>query len=143
MNSSKKTSQKKGQRGFTFIEVLTVIIILAILIGASLPAYLYTRDDARKRKMDTAIQRVIEAKTKFYNAERTAAASVPEPSLAQVAEYLMLDPTEAQGRSGPASTNSFFSNHPDTIFADCFPKNEVWMLKPNARNVRPEFVQIP
>jgi prepilin-type N-terminal cleavage/methylation domain-containing protein len=142
MKSINKRKFSKNTHGFTFIEILTVIIVIGILVGASIPAYLWTREDAIERKKATAIQRVAEAKTKFYNAEKTAAALVSTPSLTDVAKYLQLDPTETKGPSGTATTNAFFSDHPHTIFADCFPKNERWFLNPGSRTNQPVFQKL-
>lgn len=141
MSLNNKRKLFKKQCGFTFIEVLTVVIIVAILVGASIPAYLYTVADARQRKKDVAIQRVMEAKTKFYNAERTAAAMVTSPTTADIAPYLILDPTESGGIGGTATTNSFISSHPHCIFPDVYPDNETWVLRPMPRNQPPDFFQ--
>jgi prepilin-type N-terminal cleavage/methylation domain-containing protein len=137
-------NRNKKIKGFTFIEVLTVVMIIAVLVGASLPAYLWTRDDARARKKQAAIQRVIEAKIKFYNAEKTAAALGETPTLEQIANYLILDPTERPPGGGPpiASTNVFFSNSPESIFKNCFPPDEIWKLDPKSRSEQPVFVKI-
>jgi prepilin-type N-terminal cleavage/methylation domain-containing protein len=142
MNLINKKRKFRKNKGFTFLEVLVVVIVIGILIGASLPAYLYTVEDTRTRKKEAAIQRVMEAKTKFYNADRTAAADTPIPTTADIAPYLILDPTEAVGVGGTATTNSFISNHSHCIFPDCFPKNEVWVLQPKGRFEKPEFVKI-
>lgn len=138
----KRLKKKKHTMGFTFIEVLTVIIILSILVGAGLPAYLWVRKDARIQKQGAAIQRVIEAKIKYYNASKTAAALVPIPGASDIAPYLVLDPSAGTGTL-QATTNAFYSNHPESIFGDTFPPDEVWYLNPGARTNKPFYERKP
>lgn len=137
-----KLKKKKNIMGFTFIEVLTVVIILAILVGTGLPAYLWVRKDARIRKQEAAVQRVVEAKLKYYNASKTAAALVPIPDASDIAPYLILDPSAGTGTL-QATTNAFYSNHPESIFAETFPPNEVWYLNPGARTNKPFYERKP
>lgn len=129
---------KKNIHGFSFIEVLTVIIILSIIVGAGLPAYLWTRKDTKLRKQQVAIQRVEEAKLKYYNAVKTAAALTPVPNASDIAPYLIVNPSAMTGTMF-ATTNAFFSNHPESIFNDTFPPDEVWYLNPNERGKKPFF----
>lgn len=133
---------RKKIRGFTFIEVLTVIIILAILVGAGLPAYLWTRKDTKLRKQEVAIQRVVEAKLKFYNSIKTAAALQQFPEPEDIAPFLIVNPSSG-ATSTMATTNAFYSQHPESIFNDTFPPNEVWYLNPNERGKKPFFERKP
>lgn len=133
---------RKNIKGFTFIEVLTVIIILSILVGAGLPAYLWTRKDTRIRKQEVAVQRVAEAKLKYYNSVKTAAALTPIPEAIHIAPYLIVNPSSG-ATSTVATTNAFYSNHPESIFNDTFPADEVWYLNPGARSTKPFFERKP
>jgi prepilin-type N-terminal cleavage/methylation domain-containing protein len=133
-----KRNKNKKIKGFTFVEILTVIMILAIIVGVGLPAYLWTRKDTRIRKQQVAIERVAEAKLKYYNSVKTAAALVPIPEPQHIAPYIVLDPNAGSG-STVASTNAFFSNHPESLFKDTFPPDEVWYLNPGARGQKPFY----
>ena len=42
--------QTKAYRGFTFLEIVVVIIIAALIVGSAFPAYMYLIDSARNRK---------------------------------------------------------------------------------------------
>ena len=42
--------RENGERGFTLIELMVVVMIIAILVGIAIPAFL----GARKRAQDTA-----------------------------------------------------------------------------------------
>lgn len=136
-----KNPKHKKIRGFTFIEILTVIIVLSIVVGIGLPAYFWVRSDTRERKKEVAIQRVMEAKLKYYNSVKTAAALVPTPSPADIAPFLLINPTA--GSSGlTATTNAFYSDNAECIFDKCFPSNERWYLNPNSRSSMPFFQKL-
>jgi len=113
---------------------MVVTIIIGILVGAGIPAYLWTRSDARSQKKRQAIQTVEEAKIKFYNAEKTAAATVTRPTPEQLAYYI----------TTPAGANPgiFYSTNPFCFFPKVFPPNEVWYLDPGARGQKPVFTKI-
>lgn len=49
-----KLVKKLGKKGFTLVELLAVIVILAIVVGISIPAVLTTTDNARKKSFKTA-----------------------------------------------------------------------------------------
>jgi len=48
--------KKLNRKGFTLVELLAVIIILAIVVGITIPAVLTTTNNARKKAFDTAAQ---------------------------------------------------------------------------------------
>ena len=129
--------KKKGrlkEQGFTFVEVLTVVTVIGILVGAGIPAYLWIREDTKTQKKNQAIQTVEEAKIKFYNAEKTAAATVTHPTPEQLAHYIT---TEA----GP-DPGIFYNTNPACFFPNVFSPSEVWYLDPGARGQKPQFVKI-
>lgn len=47
--------KKLNRKGFTLVELLAVIIILAIVVGISIPAVLTTTNNAKKKAFDTAL----------------------------------------------------------------------------------------
>ena len=53
---SKIQGKKNRKKGFTLVELLAVIIILAIVVGITIPAVLTTTSNARKRAFQTAAQ---------------------------------------------------------------------------------------
>ena len=50
--------KKLNRKGFTLVELLAVIIILAIVIGISIPAVLSAVENARKKSFDNAVDSI-------------------------------------------------------------------------------------
>src|SRR2546428_381510 len=78
--------ERKGDEGFTLIELMVVVLIIAILIAIAIPTFL----GARKRAQDRAVQsnlrnaltaeKVYYTDSQFYTASSTELVSI-EPSL--------------------------------------------------------------
>ena len=70
-NSKKLKNVKKNKRGFTLVELLAVIIILAIVVGISIPAVLTTTSKAKK----SAFKSAAEAGAKWFDEQYSVAKS--------------------------------------------------------------------
>lgn len=53
-------------RGFTFLEIVVVIIIAALIVGSAFPAYMYLIDSARNRKAIQDIRDMAEDIDRFW-----------------------------------------------------------------------------
>jgi general secretion pathway protein G len=58
----------KKQKGFTLVELMVVIIILAVLTGIAIPSYLALRNRAREQATRTEMQNIATA-LEIYNAD--------------------------------------------------------------------------
>lgn len=50
-----KVDKRKGQAGFTLIEIIAVLVILAVLAAVAIPRYVSLMDDARTRALEGAL----------------------------------------------------------------------------------------
>jgi type IV pilus assembly protein PilA len=82
--------RRKGDEGFTLIELMVVVLIIAILIAIAIPTFLGARQRANNRAAQSSLRNALTAaKTIFtdnndYSAAGATAVSGVEPSLAFV-----------------------------------------------------------
>ncbi len=60
------TSPRKSFRGFTFLEIVVVIIVAALIVGSAFPAYMYLIDSARNRRAIQDITDMAEDIDRFW-----------------------------------------------------------------------------
>lgn len=62
-----KTSSLRPQLAFTLVELLTVIAIIAVLMGLLFPALQGARDNARRADAATMVRNIVNASKSYYN----------------------------------------------------------------------------
>jgi len=90
-------SRKRGQRGFTVIEIAVVILIIALIVAATLPQILtYMRQyrlTIAGRNIATALQR---ARYLATSNNRRAGVHIPESNKVQIEQYDLEGVTEPE-----------------------------------------------
>jgi len=71
-NIKKNKKIKNKKKGFTLVELLAVIIILAIVVGITIPAVLTTTNKAREKAFKTAAQTAANWFDRQYEVETTS-----------------------------------------------------------------------
>lgn len=61
------TSRLRPQFAFTLVELLTVIAIIAVLMGLLFPALSGARDNARRAETGTMVRNIVNASKAYYN----------------------------------------------------------------------------
>jgi general secretion pathway protein G len=89
--------RRRSPRGFTLIEVLLVVVIMAVLAGAIIPRFLTVSDDAKQSSMKHNLH-LLEAQIELYRAQHLN----HYPVLADNALPQLTSATNAQGEIGPA-----------------------------------------
>ncbi|MBI3998815.1 MAG: prepilin-type N-terminal cleavage/methylation domain-containing protein, partial [Armatimonadetes bacterium] len=77
--------QRAGEQGFTFVEVLAVILIIGVLVAIALPNYFGAEADAR-RSVDMANVRAINAALALYRYRVASCPAAGAPFLAFLAD---------------------------------------------------------
>lgn len=136
MLASLRARREDDERGFTLIELMVVVLIIAILIAIAIPTFL----GAKSRSQDKAAQsslrngitnaKGIYTDSETYTDATTAALSAAEPSLQFVAvstgpkEVSVSTPSDtwvvmtAESKSGKCFAIADAINGPGTVFAN-------------------------
>ena len=124
---------KLKNRGFTLIQMLIVVVIVGLLATLARTALRTSVSDAKTAKLNTAVQRVEQAKLQYYLDNPTASPTLTPP-LASLVKYLNIPPA--------IGINAFY-NRTGSLFENCYKKTESIFLSPNAQSVKPTYIIIP
>jgi len=99
----KKCSKKynKGQRGFTLVELLLVLVILALIAGLVLPGIIGKAESAKAKAASSQISRITMSVESFYLDTGNAPSSLEE---------LVNEPAGVSGWNGPYIKNSLLKD---------------------------------
>lgn len=109
------------ERGFTFVEVLAVVMLLGILIAVAMPQYFGTQADAL-RNADLATMRAINSSIALYqfrNNGACPAAGAPFTAFLNNVLYFPDGPPN-DPRTNPPTTKDYSDTY---VVADCRVKN--------------------
>lgn len=96
-----RTSQRTGQRGFTLVELLLVLVILALIGGLVLPGIIGKAEGAKVKAASSQIDRISMAVESYY----LDTGETPD-SL----EQLVNEPGDAEGWNGPYIKHSLLKD---------------------------------
>src|ERR1700737_5339124 len=83
----RKNARDRGEQGFTLIELMVVVLIIAILIAIAIPTFLGARQKAQDRAAQSDLRNALTAaKTGYVDTEDYATVNLAsiEPSLTYV-----------------------------------------------------------
>ena len=105
---------KRRSGGFTLIEIMIAVAIVAILVAVGLPAYLEQINKSRRAEGKTALLQAIQLQERFYTASSTATYS---PDLGPL--HGLASSATVYSGDNPASTTGWYILTADTT--DCLP----------------------
>lgn len=83
-------TNRKGQEGFTLIEIIAVLVILAVLAAVAIPRYISLIDDARTQALEGAVAAGMSHVSLSYG--RLALQTGQEPTAAAIAADATANP---------------------------------------------------
>ena len=92
---------KNGQRGFTLVELLLVLVILALIAGLVLPGIIGKAESAKAKAASSQISRISMSVESFYLDTGNTPSSLDE---------LVNEPSGARGWNGPYIKNSLLKD---------------------------------
>ena len=92
---------KRGQRGFTLVELLLVLVILALIAGLVLPGIIGKAESAKAKAASSQISRISMSVESFYLDTGNTPSSLDE---------LVNEPAGASGWNGPYIKNSLLKD---------------------------------
>jgi len=98
-NSNKR--HNRGQRGFTLVELLLVLVILALIAGLVLPGIIGKAESAKAKAASSQISRISMSVESFYLDTGNTPSSLDE---------LVNEPADASGWNGPYIKNSLLKD---------------------------------
>jgi len=93
--------QNKRQRGFTLVELLLVLVILALIAGLVLPGIIGKAESAKAKAAASQISRISMSVESFYLDTGNTPSSLEE---------LVNQPSDARGWNGPYIKNSLLKD---------------------------------
>ena len=94
----------KGRRGFTLIEIMIVVLIIAVLLAIAIPNFMKARDTSRTKACVANLRQIDTGKVQ-YAMDAKLAAGAPV--------------TEAQGKSAAKISGTGASQCPVTVLVIC------------------------
>jgi len=93
--------QQNGQRGFTLVELLLVLVILALIAGLVLPGIIGKAESAKAKAASSQISRISMSVETFYLDTGNTPSSLDE---------LVSEPSGVKGWNGPYIKNSLLKD---------------------------------
>src|SRR5215471_13447049 len=120
---------RDDEQGFTLIELMVVVLIIAILLAIAIPTFLGARGQANSRAGQSSLRNALTAEQTYYTNNQAFDDTTGSPSIATIEPNLQWQPASAEASTMAEDPNtvyagvSFVTAVSDSVFLQTYAKD--------------------
>ena len=101
LESIKQRAGRDDEQGFTLIELMVVVLIIAILLAIAIPTFLGARNSANSRAAQSSLRNALTAEQTYWTNNQTFGTHTSTPTIDTIEPNLNWTPTSLSSTNSP------------------------------------------